>query len=360
MKNTYKSSLDKSIYIFGAGGASSWVLSGFKREGIEIEGFLDDNFDKIKNISGIPVYNPYSKQFSETKKRNSLVVFCVMSTLVDEISIKNKLVSYGWKNYFSFDEFAKKIYQETKKIRLGMIDPKILEVKNNIKKIKQVRNILSDDISKKTLDGFLKYVVEMDNSILPKIEPNQYFPKNIPRWNTKLKLIDCGGYNGDTVLDAIDKGYEIEKCLSFEPDPHNFTQLVKTAKKINELIPFPCGVSNKTEILLFKQQKDMGSFLDPNGDIPIQCVSLDDVASSFKPNMIKMDIEGYEEKALFGAINILNEYKPGLAISVYHKPSDIYKIPLFIMSIYGKNCDYYLRRHSRSIADTIFYAKPHK
>lgn len=352
--------IDKPIYLFGAGGAASWILSGFKREGVIVKGFLDDNYHKIKNISGIPVYDPKSKHFSEKEKKNASVVFSIMSTSVDEISIKNKINSFGWKNYFNFDEFLKIIYKETKKIRLGMLDPKILELKENCKKIKQVKNILSDEISKQTLEGFLKFVLEMDISYFPEIEPNQYFPKNIPPWESPLKLIDCGGYNGDTILEALKTGYEIEKCIAFEPDPLNFIHLAKVAKKIDGVIPIPCGVGDKTEFLRFKPQNDMGSFLDPNGNLNIQCVSLDDIASSFNPNIIKMDIEGYEEKALLGAKNLLKKYKPNLAISVYHKPSDIYKIPLYIKNIYGENCDYYLRRHSRAIADTIFYAKPHR
>jgi hypothetical protein len=76
-----------------------------------------------------------------------------------------------------------------------------------------------------------------------------------------------------------------------------------------------------------------------------------------EPNLIKMDIEGGELDALMGAAAILEKYRPNLAISVYHKTNDIWQIPGLISSIIGP-CNYFLRRHSRTIADTVLYVFP--
>jgi hypothetical protein len=72
-----------------------------------------------------------------------------------------------------------------------------------------------------------------------------------------------------------------------------------------------------------------------------------------------MDIEGYEFDALKGAEQLLRKYRPRLAISVYHLASDILNIPLWVSKIYTKNTSkYYLRHHSRTIADTVLYVVP--
>lgn len=70
---------------------------------------------------------------------------------------------------------------------------------------------------------------------------------------------------------------------------------------------------------------------------------------------IKMDIEGAELKALEEARNTIVNYKPKLAICVYHKPEDIIEIPLYIHKIVPEY-RFYLRHHSKTAEETVLYA----
>jgi hypothetical protein len=78
----------------------------------------------------------------------------------------------------------------------------------------------------------------------------------------------------------------------------------------------------------------------------------------FAPNLIKLDIEGSEEAALRGAEHLIRRSRPGLAVSVYHLPSDIWRIPLLLSEYLDGRARFYLRRHSRTIADTVLYVFP--
>ncbi len=54
--------------------------------------------------------------------------------------------------------------------------------------------------------------------------------------------------------------------------------------------------------------------------VPI--TTLDQLATQYSlggDGLIKMDIEGYEMAALSGAVNLMKNYKPALAIAVYHE-----------------------------------------
>jgi hypothetical protein len=79
---------------------------------------------------------------------------------------------------------------------------------------------------------------------------------------------------------------------------------------------------------------DITHRFDGNGDVVCEVKALDSVDIEVHGKLcIKMDIEGYELKALEGARETIMKYKPNLAICVYHKPNDIWEIPKYIKSI---------------------------
>ena len=61
-----------------------------------------------------------------------------------------------------------------------------------------------------------------------------------------------------------------------------------------------------------------------------------------KIDLIKMDIEGCEERALMGAIGHIKNDTPILLISVYHNHNDLWKLPKLIYSV-NDNYQFFLR-----------------
>jgi hypothetical protein len=76
-------------------------------------------------------------------------------------------------------------------------------------------------------------------------------------------------------------------------------------------------------------------------------------------DFIKMDLEGWELKALQGAVRHIREDHPKLAIAVYHHPSDFWRIPEFILSI-RDDYDLYLRHYTEGWSETVMYFVPRK
>ena len=316
--------MTNSIYLFGAGGAASWASQGFKREGIKVSGFLDDNADNLSCIDDIPIYLPDSKEIDLDTRANSKVVFMVMNPKVKENLIKERMIKLGWKELISFEDYIKQQYKRDGK-RCSMLDPVPFE--NNKNSVEEARSLLSDKNSCELYDAFISFCCQDKIYNFPKISPVPYFPADLPRWSENLRIIDCGAYSGDTILSALENEYKIESCYCFEPDPENFSKLTKTLKNINNSFCWPCGVFNSNKILKFASGGDTGSSISNEGDISIQCVALDDVIPNCSPNLIKFDIEGSEQAALKGAENLIRKYRPMMAISVYHLSTDIWKIP---------------------------------
>lgn len=89
----------------------------------------------------------------------------------------------------------------------------------------------------------------------------------------------------------------------------------------------------------------------------IETAALDDVVGDRPVTYIKMDIEGAELEALQGAENIIRKQHPRLAVSIYHKPEDIWTIPRLLMKYY-EGYWFYMRHYSFSWYDTVLYAIP--
>lgn len=124
-------------------------------------------------------------------------------------------------------------------------------------------------------------------------------------------------------------------------------------EKLRNYQLYDCGLWDKKDIASFG-----GSgcpHIDSGGEQTIKLESLDEFLQSNKVTFIKMDIEGAELKALIGAKKTIKKYKPKLAICIYHKPDDIWEIPLYIHDLVPEY-KMYIRHYSAKGCSTILYA----
>jgi FkbM family methyltransferase len=188
----------------------------------------------------------------------------------------------------------------------------------------------------------------------------QYFPTDFKLNKGYSRVINCGSFDGDTVKQINSLFGKIDAIACFEPDLKNYNLLTKYLKDnqkniANEIYSFPCGVYDKDIVLNFMSGETTSSTISDKGEVHIQCVSLDNTLLGFRPTFINMDVEGVELEALKGAENILKEYKPDLAICVYHSPNHIWDIPLYLNSL-NLGYKFYLRNYTGFIYETVLYA----
>ena len=207
---------------------------------------------------------------------------------------------------------------------------------------------LEDELSQKTMIAFFnqhltgncEYVNEVFVS-----DSKQYFPYFIKLQKDEI-FIDCGGYTGDTAIaffkETQAQGIKYKNIFSFEPDTKNFEQLSKLKLSIPNLICLNKGTWNEKTILKFSNAGTIGSAISSDGDIQIEVDTIDNVLNGQRATYIKMDIEGAELPSLIGAKNTICNYKPKLAISVYHKYNDLLTIPKYIKHL-NNEYKFYLR-----------------
>jgi FkbM family methyltransferase len=221
-------------------------------------------------------------------------------------------------------------------------------------------NLWADEKSRQLYRAIIEFRMKGDYSLLPEPDSNQYFPDDLPSWRQPVRLIDTGAYDGDTLKDLIRTTYAIDAIAAFEPDLDNFVKLSgfvrnNPAKFGHNVSLYPCGVWSGNNNLCFTPGQGEACQISREGTSKIQVVALDAVLPVFSPTLIKMDIEGAEYEALLGSRQMIQQYKPGLAICLYHHPDHIWQIPLLIND-WLPGYKLYMRCHAFNTFDLVLYA----
>lgn len=232
--------------------------------------------------------------------------------------------------------------------------------------------ICSDIYGKEMYDQVVSKKYPEENILLPGAGyiqihcGRQYFDLFRPK--QKEIFIDAGGYDGSTVRDFLswvgESGGE-GKCYSLEPVPEMYRKMVECCKKRQwkNVIVCNCAAWDKEDSVLLTRDQNVngviwgGSRVCENGETVVKGRTIDAICAKEKQiTFIKMDIEGSELKALHGAKETILHHKPRLAISVYHKPEDIYEIPGYILSLVPEY-KIYIRQYAADLTETILYAE---
>lgn len=357
---------DKEIMLYGAGNIGKRLFNNFKDNKIQVTCFIDRNRNLDFSKYEVPIYHPECQELAE-KRETGYVILSALFSLSQCSEIKENLIELGFKHVFALHEvnlsiinngaFYENLFDGSyNKIDIqGKDRPKIIEA----------YSLLETEQDQELYLDFLKAHLTMDFTRFkdPGELTMQYLAHDISVLKNYGNFVDCGGYDGDTLRNFVANGVEMQHIAVFEPQNELCQKISKYLNqnhdKFDSAVLFPCGVHSKMSKLKFSVSSDAPSAakIDVQGTDIIQCVAIDDVLQGFKPTFIKMDIEGAEVEALKGAKRTIAEYRPQLAICVYHRLSDLWEVPLYIKSCY-EGYKFYLRNYNYMGLETVLYAFP--
>ncbi len=161
----------------------------------------------------------------------------------------------------------------------------------------------------------------------------QYFPSDLIRLKEGECFVDCGAFDGDTLEEFLSAcGGQFHEFIALEPDPANFAAL-ELKLLDSRITAYQLAASSARAQLPFRGSGTVGSAVAPDGTSLVDCAPLDELLDGRSPSYIKMDIEGHELEALSGARETIRQYKPKLAVCVYHKADHLWKIPLLMKEL---------------------------
>lgn len=186
----------------------------------------------------------------------------------------------------------------------------------------------------------------------------QYFADDIFTLNDHESFLDGGAFTGDTVAEFLQHcSGKYNDIYAFEPESENYKKLKCFARHYKNIHAFQMGLSDQVKTGRTSSY-GMHSSVSESGEESVQLDSIDHILSlseSPEVTFIKMDIEGFECKALKGAVNTIHKFKPKLAICMYHSIEDMMNVPLLIHKI-EPGYSLYIRHYSPGIVETVCYA----
>lgn len=133
-------------------------------------------------------------------------------------------------------------------------------------------------------------------------------------------VFDVGSHHG---LHAICMARHCAQVVAIEPNPHNVEILKKNValNALQNVVVRQAAVGDSCGKISLLQDSDKGGVASSNTQrlpaIDTELVSLDQIAREYTfPDLLKIDVEGYEDRALKGATEIL-QHRPKIAIEVH-------------------------------------------
>lgn len=219
-------------------------------------------------------------------------------------------------------------------------------LKNHVDDFDNLFDKLGDYRSKKVLYGILNYWYNSDfNALGSAREENysQYFDLDLIKPVAEEVYVDVGAYTGDTILNYINTYGIYKKIYAYEITESSIKIMQNTLKDFANIYIRKLALKdiNGDMHVTTNSISTSANTVTDEGEEKVKCVTLDDDLKE-KITLIKMDIEGSEEKALIGATNHIKNDTPKLLISVYHNHDDLWKLPKLINTI-NDNYTFYLR-----------------
>jgi FkbM family methyltransferase len=356
---------EKSIAIYGAGGAGFKLRQVLEKRGIEVVCFIDTH--KTGECEGIPIVSIQDPMVSQLPIAISSVWFVEIAHILKQSGVLEnhqrvypvpdilQLVSslyddaVGWPFFSVLDERRKEFsdvcqlwedndscsrFARLLAYRLMFFDPWLLTDKHmpctTSTYVAAEQNAI--DLSRyQSLNDNARQLLSYQYQHPSYWSPGFMEPRD---WDT---IIDGGAWEGDTAVFYAQGTAKVSQIYAFEPGEKTFFNLSHNicAMGLDGRITIEkcaLGKSSGQASWVDVDVASTSSYISGAGD-DVKVVSIDDYVKDHsvkRVDVIKLDVEGADLDALQGAIETINRDKPDLAISIYHSPHHLVDIPLWI------------------------------
>jgi FkbM family methyltransferase len=317
-------------------------------DAIEIAGFVDDQTD-VTVHHGLPVLRA-----SDLPPAALVVVASMLRPTTAIRSLEG--LDLRVLDYFAFERFSGLA------IRPVTFWPEFrTDYEANRPRYDAVRARLRDEQSVDTFDRLVEFRISQDLSVAAGFRydmVNQYFEDFLELAHDGESFADVGSFDGMTSLEFARRAPGFRHITAFEPSPENAQRVLQNLAALDpeRITVHGFGLSDHSGTATFAADAGSSSRVSEDGATVISLRRLDDLDLD-PPTFVKIDVEGGEIPAIRGGLATIARYRPRLAISVYHRADDLWRIPEAVDAA-GVDYELRLRHYTEGIDETVMFFLP--
>ncbi len=312
----------RPIYLYGMGDGAVRILSAMRTYQISVAGiFASDEFVRGHDFAGYHV-----QKLSDIEAQCDDFVI-VLAFAVCQPAMVEKM-----------QQLAKRhplIVPDVPVVGGGLFTREYCD--EHAEQIHSVYMMLADEHSRRIYANILNFKISGNPDYLMDI-----IDTKDDIWNHVIcptnheSFVDLGAYNGDSIRELLDytRG-KFHRILAVEPDRKNYKKLAKFVGDTPSVKCYQCAAWCVDTELPFANKAGRQSAISADGAV-IPARSVDNLLAGHPVTLLKMDVEGAEREAIWGASRSIARFNPKLMISLYHRNEDIFELPLLVKSINPK------------------------
>ena len=341
-QKAWRGESQKPVWLLGRNEAAEILLD----QGLRCAGVIDD-FTEDSSWRDLPI-----KRFDQVASSEAVVVNCVQCNQPVEafrrIDAAESLVGLAFSDFF----------------RVGLLPVEALPpfsasthaaLQHNPDLYEPLWRDLQDALSRQTFADVLSFRLTTDPWFLRNYRycPDEQYFEDFLALPPAAVFVDAGAFQGETSLEFARRYPDHGAIHAFEPSATNADTLIKETLGLPGLQLHRVGLSDEAGVLRFASQLGSASRPSEEGDMEISVIRLDELELE-RADLIKMDLEGGENRALQGGVETIRRCRSRLAIGAYHDPED-FAILHQTAKIIHPEASFFIRHYTTGWAETCLF-----
>lgn len=340
---------NQKMIFFGAGRmARAFIKTYCEEKGrLPLPAYICDNNQSLwgEAIAGAPIVSP--KELEREPVDNVVIVMAQVLPLTMLESLQLPYESGGLQKYYHFI------------MPLSQIESYLFYCENH-ERVDHVYAALADDRSKYVYKKYFQCLMEGHLTFPTIFTANPYWENDlVGRLEDGYVVVYAGACDGAHMSLALASNPNIE-LHGFEPNRNYLALLDEKYSHLPNVHIHEYGLGDEAKRLCFDNTSGHSAMTVSGPAWPereydtISIERLDNILNG-RVDLIALDIEGDEIKALHGAERIIKESKPVLAICVYHRIEHYVEVMETIEQL-CPGYEFHFRQHSIVPHESVLYA----